>query len=162
MKKSSRVLSLAFVGFALLLEIDFSAAQSRAASKSVTRKSAILWAPVELKWTDIPNVTGAKQAILWGDPNTRAHGVFVKFPAGTEVPLHTHSHEGRGVVISGILVIALEGQTPKELGPGSYFFVPAAVKHKTTCKSGADHCLFLDQSPGAFDIKIVEATATKK
>ena len=81
MKKSSRVLSLAVVGLALLLKIDFSGAQSRATSKSVTKKSAILWAPAELKWTDIPDVKGAKQAILWGDPNKGAHGVFVKLPA---------------------------------------------------------------------------------
>ena len=58
---------------------------------------------------------------------------------------------------SRVLSLAVVG-----LAPGSYFFVPAALKHKTICKSGADHCLFLDQSPGAFDIKIVEATATKK
>lgn len=162
MKKSSRVLLLTVVGLALLLQIDLSAAQSQATSKSVTKRSAILWAPAELKWTDFPDVKGAKQAILWGDPNKGAHGALVKFPAGTEVPLHTHSHEGRGVVISGTLAIALEDQPPKELGPGSYFLVPAALKHKTICKSGADHCLFLDQSPGAFDIKIVEAPASKK
>ena len=81
MKKSSRLLWLALVGLALLLEIDFSAAQSQVTSKSVTKKPAILWVPAELKWTDIPNVKGAKQAILWGDPNKGADGVFVKLPA---------------------------------------------------------------------------------
>ena len=77
MKKSSRLLWLALVGLALLLEIDFSAAPSQVTSKSVTKKPV----PAELKWTDVPNVKGAKQAILWGDPNKGAHGVFVKLPA---------------------------------------------------------------------------------
>jgi len=114
-----------------------------------------------LKWTDIPDVKGAKQAVLWGDPSKGAHGMFVTFPAGTEVPLHTHSHDGRGAVISGTLVITLEGKTPKELVSGSYFFVPGEQKHTTGCKSGAN-CLFLDQSSGAFDLKMAEATAAPK
>jgi len=38
MKKSSWVLLLAVVGLALLLEADFSAAPSQAASKSATKK----------------------------------------------------------------------------------------------------------------------------
>ena len=158
--------SLAHLLMALLVTTAFlvsapRTAQSQAASKSTAKKTAILRAPADLKWTDIPDVKGAKQAVLWGDPSKGAHGMFVTFPAGTEVPLHTHSHDGRGAVISGTVVITLEGKTPKELEPGSYFFVPAEQKHTTSCKSGAN-CLFLDQSPGAFDIKMVEAIATKK
>ena len=69
--------------------------------------------------------------------------MLVKFRAGTEVPFHTHSHEGRGVVMPGTLVISLEGQTPKELGPGSYFFVPAGLKYERMCKSGVTIVCFL-------------------
>ena len=64
MKKSSRLLWLALVGLALLLEIDFSAAPSQVTSKSVTKKPV----PAELKWTDIPDVKGAKQAYTLGRP----------------------------------------------------------------------------------------------
>jgi hypothetical protein len=46
----------------------------------------------------------------------------------------------------------LEGQKPKELGPGSYFFIPGEVKHTTGCKAGAD-CIMYTEWSGAFDLK---------
>lgn len=155
-----KVAHLALLAASVSLMFAPRTAQSQAAPKPPVKK-AVLRAPADLKWTDIPEVKGAKQAVLWGDPTKGAHGMFVSLPAGTEVPMHTHSHDGRGAVISGTVVIGLEGKTPKELGPGSYYFVPGEQKHTTSCKSGAD-CLLLDQSSGAFDVKMAEGAATTK
>jgi len=41
-------------------------AQSQAVPKPTAKKAAVLRASAELKWTDIPYVKGAKQAVLWG------------------------------------------------------------------------------------------------
>ena len=160
MKNLSHLLMALLIAVVFFVSVPRTA-QSQATSKAKAKKTAILRAPTDLKWTDIPDVKGAKQAVLWGDPSKGAYGMFVMLPAGTEVPLHTHSQDSRGAVISGTLVITLEGKTPKELESGSYYFVPADQKHMASCKSGAN-CLFLDQSSGAFDIKMAEATDTKK
>ncbi len=161
MKKLLTIPLLVAAGFLFLIVADLSTAESQAPSKPAAKKEAILWTPADLKWTDVPEVKGVKQAVLWGDPKKGAHGVYIKFPAGTEVALHTHTYDSRGTVISGTVVITPEGQSPKELGPGSYYFVPGGQKHQSGCKRGAD-CLFLDQSTGVFDIKMVEAAASKK
>ena len=64
---------------------------------------------------------------------------------GTEVPLHFHPFEVRGVVLEGTMTFTPEGAAARELGPGSYWHVPGRVKHISTCKPGAD-CLFLTTS----------------
>ena len=115
-------------------------------------KRSVLRAVSELKWVDAPDAKGVQQAVTWGNPQKGAHGSFAKFAAGTEVPLHTHTAGGRSVVISGTLVEGVEGQKPKELGPGSYFFIPGDVKHTTACKAGGDCIIYSDWS-GAFDLK---------
>lgn len=156
---TKKVLVFAVVSF------FFTTALSEAQAQSQTKpaaKKATLWSASELKWQPVPDVQGVQQAILWGNPEKGAHGTLIKFAAGTEVPLHSHTADDRGVVVSGTLVIGLEGQAPKELGSGSYLFSPGGVKHTTKCKSGAD-CVFFAQFSGAFDlIPPTQAPATKK
>ena len=105
----------------------------------------VLWPASELKWTDVPAIKGARNAVLWGDPEKEGFGKLNRWPAGTEVPLHFHPFEVRGVVLEGTVTIMPEGGAAKELGPGSYWHLPGRVKHVTTCKPGAD-CVFLTTS----------------
>jgi quercetin dioxygenase-like cupin family protein len=123
-------------------------------------KSAVLRAASELTWVDAPGVKGVQQSVAWGDPAKAAHGSFAKFASGTETPLHTHPATGRSVVVSGTLVIGLEGQTPKELGPGSFFSLPGGMKHTTGCKAGAD-CVIYSEWLGAFGLTPVPAGEKK-
>src|SRR5439155_8979193 len=99
---------------------------------------AVLRAASEMKWVDVPDTKGAQQAVVWGNSQKGAHGSFAKFPAGTQIPMHTHTAGGRTVVITGTIVETIEGQQPKELGQGSYFYIPGEVKHITACKEGAE------------------------
>jgi len=127
------------------------AAQAEHKAKSHEPK-AVMKTASELKWVEQPDSKGVQQAVVWGNAQKGAHGSFAKFAAGTEVPLHTHTAGGRSVVISGTVLEALEGQNPKELGPGSYFFIPGGVKHTTGCKAGMD-CMIYSDWLGAFDLK---------
>lgn len=130
-------------------------AHAQAAAKPAARKArAVLRAASELKWVDAPGATGVQQAVVWGNAQKGGHGSFAKFAAGTEIPLHTHTAAGRSVVISGTMLEGLEGQERKELGPGSYFFIPGDVKHTTACKAGAE-CIIYTEWSGAFDLKPV-------
>ena len=66
--------------------------------------------------------------------------------------MQTHTAGSRSVVIAGTMLEGLEGQQPKELGPGSYFYIPGDVKHTTACKAGAE-CIIYTDWQGAFDLK---------
>ena len=143
--------TIALVGAAVILSALAVYAQEAAQPKPAMKRAAVLKAAEDLKWTDVPNVKGVQQAVAWGDSQKGPHGAFDKFAAGTEVPLHSHTANLRSVIISGTMVIAMEGQRAKELGPGSFAFLPSGAKHTTACKAGAD-CLFYTQASGAFDV----------
>ena len=127
-------------------------AQAEKAAKPAAAKKAVLRAASEMKWVDIPEAKGAQQAVVSGNPQKGAHSSFAKFAGGTELPLHTHTAGSRSVVIAGTMLEGLEGQQPKELGPGSYFYIPGELKHTTACKAGAD-CIIYTDWQGAFDMK---------
>ena len=145
------VTRLLAIGGATVFGAAMLSVQAQEAAKPAAKK-AVLRAASELKWMDSPGATGVQQATAWGNAQKGAHGSFAKFPGGMDVPLHTHSAGGRSVVIAGTVVEGLEGQKPKELGPGSYFSVPGDVKHTTGCKAGAD-CIIYSEWSGAFDLK---------
>jgi len=157
MKRTLR--RLVIVGGSLLAAVAMGLyAQEAAQPKAAPKRGTTLKTAADMKWAVVPNVKGVQQAVAWGNPQKGPYGAFHKFASGTEVPLHTHTASLRSVIISGTLVITLEGQSPKELGPGSYFFEPGGVKHTTACKAGAE-CLFYTHATGAFDVVPAEGAA---
>ena len=132
--------------------------ETKVASKAPAAKKPVLRTLADNKWQDVPDVKGVQQAVLWGDPQKGAYGELVKFAPGTEAPLHTHTADARSVVVSGTVLVGLEGAKPREFGPGSYIFTPSGLKHTTGCKTGSD-CIFFLYQPGAFDLKPVEGGA---
>jgi quercetin dioxygenase-like cupin family protein len=144
----------------MLVALGFLATRLAAQAKPAAKKAVVLQPASEMQWADVAGVKGAKQATLWGNPQKTAHGVIDRLPAGTQVPLHTHTSDLRTVMISGTLVVTLEGQSAKELGSGSYWFLPGGVKHTTSCKAGAD-CVFFSEGSGPFDLKPADAAGAK-
>jgi anti-sigma factor ChrR (cupin superfamily) len=113
----------------------------------------------DLKWTDLDpaGAPGVKVADLWGDHTKGAFGAFFKLPAGFAAPLHTHTHDMHVVFVSGTYIQGPEGKPEFRLGPGSYLMQPGGnYRHTTSCDKAAE-CLFLVESNGAFDLKLVEA-----
>jgi anti-sigma factor ChrR (cupin superfamily) len=127
-----------------------------AASRLVTIPAA------DLKWTDLDpkGAPGVKVADLWGNHAKGAFGAYLKLPAGFAVPLHTHTHDMKVVFVSGTYIQAPEGKPEFRLGPGSYMMQPGGnYRHTTSCDK-ASECVFLVESNGAFDLKLVQAAAT--
>jgi quercetin dioxygenase-like cupin family protein len=122
------------------------------ASRANRARSADRSTTSEMKWVDTPEAKGAQQAVVLGNPQKGAHSSFAKFAGGTELPMHTHTAGSGSIVIAGTMLEGLEGQQPKELGPGSYFYIPGELKHTTACKAGAD-CIIYTDWQGAFDMK---------
>ena len=128
------------------------AAQAEKAAKPAAAKRAVMRTATEIKWVDNADAKGVQQSVVWGNAEKGPHGAFNKFAGGTEVPLHTHTAASRNVVITGTMVEGMDGQQPKELGPGSYFSIPGDLKHTTACKAGAECVIYSDWS-GPFDLK---------
>ncbi|MDO9294580.1 DUF4437 domain-containing protein [Bradyrhizobium sp.] len=86
----------------------------------------------------------------YGNLGEGKHGTFIRMPAGYVSPLHTHTAEYFGVVISGIGVNAQAGVEEVALPTGSYWFQRGKEDHVTKCISSTD-CLFFIYQPGKFD-----------
>lgn len=161
MKKLLRFSAGGMVVSVTLCALGLWVTEAKAQGKPAAKKTAVFKKAAEMKWADLPDAKGAQQARLWGDPTKGPHGVLDKFAAGTEIPLHSHTADLRTVVLSGTMVIGVEGQSPKELGPGSYFFLPGGLKHTTSCNAGAD-CVIFSQGSGAFDVIAAETSGANK
>ena len=97
-----------------------------------------------------------KMGAAWGDRTAASHGTFGEFPGGAASPLHTHSGAYHGVVISGVMTNPFDGeQSPPQMGPGSYWHVPAGSEHVTACVS-KEPCLFYFHADGSFDFTPVQ------
>ena len=129
------------------------------AAKSAAKAAPVFTSAADLKWTDLDPVgaPGVKIADLWGNHATGAYGAYLKLPAGFAVPLHTHTHEMKVIFVSGTYIQAPDGKPEIRLGPGSYMLQPGGdYRHTTRCDQASD-CVFLIESGGAFDLKMVEA-----
>jgi hypothetical protein len=112
----------------------------------------------DLQWVDLdPKAApGAKIAKLWGDPAKGGFGAFFKLPAGFAVPLHTHSHPMKVVIVSGTYIQAPDGAPAFRLGPASYLMQPGGnYRHTTSCDKSSE-CVFFVESEGAFDLHVAE------
>ena len=138
--------------------------QAKGKRSARTADSRLVIMPAaDLKWTDLDpaRAPGVKVADLWGNHTKGAFGAFFKFPAGFAAPLHTHTNDMKVVIVSGTFVQAPEGKPEFRLGPGSYFLQPGGnYRHTTSCDAAAE-CVFFVEGRGKFDLKPVQAPATK-
>jgi len=91
-----RLLGVAAVSGVLAAWIAGATPRESAAGAAAVPVESLAWAPV---FPDQPS--GPAMAVLWGDPKTGPVGFLVRFPAGGVVPLHVHSSDYRGMVVSG-------------------------------------------------------------
>lgn len=98
------------------------------------------------------NKDGLTFANAWGDPATGPHSNYIKLTGNTASPLHVHTSNYYGVVISGTVSNERRAQPDQALRPGSYWFQKGGEPHVTKCLSTAD-CLIFVTSHGAFDIR---------
>jgi beta-alanine degradation protein BauB len=86
----------------------------------------------------------------YGDFTKGAHATFIRMPAHFVSPIHSHTEDYFGIVVSGIGVNKQLGKEDISLPSGSYWFQRGGENHVTKCVSDTD-CLFLIYQPGKFD-----------
>ena len=110
--------------------------------------------PAELHWADTG--LGPLASSVSGDFSRGAHVTYMKFAPGMKTPLHTHSADYTGIVVSGNARHTVKGVagTEKILPPGSHWFMPANVEHVSECLPGTE-CIFALIQNDKFDFKEV-------
>ncbi len=93
----------------------------------------------------------------WGDFEAGPYGTFAIIPGATATPPHVHRGAYSGVVIRGTLINPFGTEDdPPQLGPGSFWHVPAGEQHVTACVSeeGCWGYLYADEG---FDFTPIDA-----
>ena len=122
------------------------------------KPAATLTAAADLKWADVPGFPGVHMAVGEGDPSKGASHFFLKFDKGFAAPEHHHTADHYGTVISGTMILTVDGKDTK-LAAGSYFGFTGKKVHATKCDAAADCVIELD-ARGAWDV--VPEKADKK
>jgi quercetin dioxygenase-like cupin family protein len=120
------------------------------AAAQTGKSSAVLTPAADLKWNDVPGFQGLKMAVAEGDPSKGASHFFIKFEPGFKAPVHHHTANHFVNVVSGTLVLVVDGKETR-LPPGSYFSFTKKQKHGTACEAGAECVLSID-ARGKWDV----------
>ncbi len=112
------------------------------------KKEAVMTPAPDIKWEPYAAGVPLQVAKLWGD---RAKGgdyaMLLKFPAGFEAGMHSHTLDYYGISVQGTWVHTVEGDTnpAKELPVGSYVFQPGKQPHNDVCKGKTECIIFVHQ-----------------
>ena len=107
----------------------------------------------DLKWEDVAPGSPAKMCVLWGDHKKGPFGMLLKHPAGgADEAMHTHASDYHAVLVQGIWIHTVEGDSsaPKELTSGSYVMQPAWQMHNEKFK-GSEYCIVYIHQLGKAD-----------
>ena len=67
--------------------------------------------------------------------------LFASYPAGTQIPAHTHDTDNYGVITKGELILTIHGETQR-IGVGQWYSVPAQVEHAARFEVETDEIEF--------------------
>jgi len=91
-----------------------------------------------------------KAAPAYGDLGHGPHGTFIRMPPGFVSPVHIHTEDYWGVVVSGVAVNGPPASVDVALPAGSYWFQKGGERHVTKCIS-PNECLYFISQQGKFD-----------
>ena len=104
----------------------------------------------ELKWIELAQPPGARQAVLWGDAKAADNGVLVRWSFNSKAPDLVRTQDVHIVVLAGTFTVEIEGGY-REFGPGGFVSIPKGVKHTLGCEA-AGECRFVVHHPGAVEV----------
>ncbi len=148
------------IGAVFAMTLSMAAFAPCAVAKDAKGGTAVLIPASDLKWGDVAGFPGVKMAVVQGDPAKGPAHFMIKFAGGFAAPLHHHPSDHHVSVISGTVVLTVDGKDNK-LPTGSYFAFKGKKQHLTKCDAGADCVLFVD-SRGKWDVIPAEAKAADK
>ena len=106
-----------------------------------------LWTSAEVKWSDVAEPPGARQASLWSDPATGDRGTLVRWKFNTTNPARVAEADTHIVILAGTFTFDVEGSAQKQFGPGGFLSIPKGTSYKPGCEA-AGECIFVLHQPG--------------
>lgn len=104
----------------------------------------------DIDWQPIAEGSDVDIAVLWGDPAGDDHARIFRLPPGFEVPVHMHTHDYRGISLTGTWRHYVDGGESRDLPPGSYVHQPGNVMHGDVCV-GPEECIIISHQHGPGD-----------
>src|ERR687895_2576406 len=83
----------------------------------------------DLKWEALAPGSPVKMCVLWGDSKKGPFGMLLKLPGGFDGGMHTHATDYPALCVQGTWIHTVEGDSPKELTPGSYVMQRSEERH---------------------------------
>jgi hypothetical protein len=105
----------------------------------------------DLKWVDVAQPKGARQAVLWGDVKAGENAVLVRWPFNSKLPDLVRTQDVHIVVLAGTFTAEIEGGY-REFGPSGVIVIPKGMKHTLGCEA-AGECRFVMHHPGAVQVQ---------
>jgi quercetin dioxygenase-like cupin family protein len=143
-----------------LVAVAIGFAGGAVSAKAAGKKELVQLNLSDVKWKDMPNSPPGVQGAEVYKKGPAMECRFVKFPKGTEVPMHTHTHDIVGVVVAGTFGSTDEAGGGKPQPVGGFQNIPGGLKHTTKCTADAD-CIVFSCLPGPFDLKMPKAPGGK-
>jgi quercetin dioxygenase-like cupin family protein len=89
----------------------------------------------------VPPIEAAPGVVLHAVSGEQVMLSYVTIAPHSTAPVHVHSEEQMGVIVSGTCEFHLDGET-RALGPGAVYLAPPGVPHGVT--TGAEPCVVVD------------------
>lgn len=116
-------------------------------SAAVAAEAPTLWTSSQVKWNDVAEPAGAKQALLWSDAATGDKGTLNRWKFNTKNPPRADGHDTHFVVLAGTFTLEFEGEEQKQFGPGGFVSIPKGTRYAPGCEA-AGECVFVMHAPG--------------
>src|SRR5437016_5461027 len=89
---------------ALIVIVATMAGRSAVAQTHGSGNSLVLLTPIDMKWEPAGRPDTARLN-LWGDSSKGRFAFFLRYDSGWQLPLHFHTNDLQGLVVSGTFVI---------------------------------------------------------
>ena len=132
-----------------LMVLALVAALAAFASTAIGAEKTMVVPQETLTWKDM-GVPGVQAAQVTGDMTKGPSRFFLKYPAGLVTPAHHHSPDHYGTVVSGTLLLTVDGKETK-LGPGSFFALTNKAVHVAKVVGDQPAVMFI-QADGPWDV----------
>ena len=132
-----------------LMVLALVAALAAFASTAIGAEKTMVVTPDQLTWKDM-GIPGVMSAQVTGDMTKGPSRFFLKYPKGFVTPAHHHTPDHYVTVVSGTLLLTVDGKETK-LGPGSFFALTNKAVHVAKVVGDEDAVMFI-QADGPWDV----------
>lgn len=119
------------------------AAEASPMPPDARKTGAILLTETDLEWIADPKRPGTYLAYAEGDPAKGPAHFYLKYEKGFAGGLHYHTSDHGGWILSGTVVIQVDGKERK-LPPGSFYFITGKKPHIAKCDPTSDCVMTVD------------------